>query len=484
MQKAVIIGGGLGGISAAITLKQIGLDVELYEKNSHVGGKLNIKQKDGFTFDLGPSILTMPHIFEKLFSGFGKNMADYVQIIQLDHEWRSFFEDKTFIDLHNDINKMIENRELTDEDIQDLKKYHEYSKKIYLLTEKGYFNQGLDTFRETIKYYGIKSLLDFDYISTMNDKVVKHVRNRKLQDILNFFIKYVGSSPYNAPAVLNLLFYVQNRFGLWYVSGGMFNLSKALTTLAAEEGIKMVTGSRVIAVEKEGRRIRAAVLENGDSITADLFVSNMEVIPFYEHLSKEQGAFFKTLKKFEPACSGYVLHLGVKKQYPLLAHHNFFFSADPEKHFDTIFNKKQLPEDPTIYLVNTNKTDPSQCPEGCENIKILPHIPYIQHEGFTESAYEAFENRILNKLENMGLDGLRENTVVRDVWRPEDIRRNYLSNRGAIYGVVSDRKLNSGLKAPKKSTLYDNLYFVGGSVNPGGGMPMAVLSGQNLAKYF
>ncbi len=484
MQKALIIGGGLGGLSAAITLRQKGFDVELHEKNSHLGGKLNIQEKEGFSFDLGPSILTMPFIFEKLFLNSGKKMSDYVRIIKLEHEWRCFFDDNTYIDLYNDINQMIKNSELKEEDIKDLHDYYDYSKKMYKLTEKGYFNEGLDTFKEIIKYYGIKSLFDFDYLSTMNDRVEKHIKNRKLRDVLNFFIKYVGSSPYSAPAVLNLLFYVQNKFGLWYVEGGMFNLSKALTKLAVEDGVKISTSSQVVSVKKEGRLIKEAVFENGKSIKADFFVSNMEVIPFYETLSKAKRHFLKKLEKFEPACSGYVLHLGVKKKYPLLSHHNFFFSGNPEKHFDSIFRKKQLPEDPTIYLVNSNKTDPGQCPEGCENIKILPHIPHIQPRMFTENEYNEFEQRILTKLETMGLEGLRQNIIVRDVWTPEDIKQNYLSNKGSIYGVVSDRKLNRGIKAPKKSTVFDNLYFVGGSVNPGGGMPMAVLSGQNIANYF
>lgn len=139
-----------------------------------------------------------------------------------------------------------------------------------------------------------------------------------------------------------------------------------------------------------------------------------------------------------------------------------------------------LPEDPTIYLVNVNKTDETQTRPGHENIKILPHIPYIQDEPFTEEEYKAFENRVLDKLENMGMTDLRRNIVTKDVWLPEDIKENYYSDRGAIYGTVSDKKRNKGFKHAKKSELYDNLYFVGGTVNPGGGMPMVTLSGQQV----
>jgi len=188
----------------------------------------------------------------------------------------------------------------------------------------------------------------------------------------------------------------------------------------------------------------------------------------------------KKFRKFEPACSGLVLHLGTDREYPMLAHHNFFFSRDPRKHFDDVFHRKLLPEDPTIYVVAPARTDRTQAPDGCENIKILPHIPYLQEQPFTQAEYGGLRQRVLEKLERMGLEGLRKHIVVEDMWTPEDIERSYYSNCGAIYGVVADRKSNRGLKAPKESCKYVNLYFVGGSVNPGGGMPMAVLSGQQV----
>ena len=175
-----------------------------------------------------------------------------------------------------------------------------------------------------------------------------------------------------------------------------------------------------------------------------------------------------------------MLHLGVDREYPQLGHHNFFFSRDQRKHFDDVFHRKVLPQDPTLYVVAPARTDPTQAPAGGENIKVLPHIPHLQDERFSREEYMQLRERVLDKLERMGLDGLRQHVIVEDMWTPEDIESRYYSNRGAIYGVVSDRRMNGGFKAPKKSSKYTNLYFVGGSVNPGGGMPMAVLSGQQV----
>jgi diapolycopene oxygenase len=210
----------------------------------------------------------------------------------------------------------------------------------------------------------------------------------------------------------------------------------------------------------------------------------MEVIPAYEKLLREDKAFIASLeKKYEPACSGLVLDLGLDCQYSQLAHHNFFFSGHQREHFEAVFQKRQLPEDPTIYLVAASKTDPSVAPPGCDCLKILPHIPYIDDaHPLTRDDYLKFKDRVVEKLERMGLKDLRKHIVFENVWTPHDIRAHYNSNKGSIYGVVSDRWRNLAFKAPKQSTLYPNLFFVGGSVNPGGGMPMVVLCGQNVAK--
>jgi diapolycopene oxygenase len=224
-------------------------------------------------------------------------------------------------------------------------------------------------------------------------------------------------------------------------------------------------------------------LADGTSHAADIIVSNMEVIPAYQKLLNEPSAFTQKLdKKFAPACSGIVLHIGTNKPFPQLAHHNFFFSENQHKHFKTVFEKQELPEDPTLYVVAPTRTDATKAPTGSDNIKILPHIPPLREgSNITHEDYVALKERCLDKMERCGIKGLRESIVVEDLLTPVDIERMYRSNRGSIYGVVTDWKRNYGFKAPKTSSKYKNLYFTGGSTNPGGGMPMVILSGQNCA---
>jgi diapolycopene oxygenase len=250
-----------------------------------------------------------------------------------------------------------------------------------------------------------------------------------------------------------------------------------------ELGIVVRLNSEVSEVRKEGDRVTGLVTCDGAFHPADIIVSNMEVIPAYERLLHEDEALLRSLEKFEPSCSGLVLELGLDCQYPQLAHHNFFFSEHQREHFRTVFRKRELPPDPTIYLVAASKTDPTVAPPGCDCLKILPHIPHIEDaKPLTREDYLAFKERVVDKLERMGLKNLRRHTVFEHCWTPLDIRQQYYSNKGSIYGVVSDRFKNLAFKAPKQSTKYPNLFFVGGSVNPGGGMPMVVLCGQNVAR--
>ena len=211
----VVIGAGLGGLSAAISLATEGFSVDLLEKNDKVGGKLNILEKDGFTFDLGPSILTMPHIFKALFDRAGKNMDDYVSIQTVEPHWRNFFEDGSTLDLSSDPEIMQQELlKLGPNTPKEFARFLAYSKKLCEVTEDGYFAQGLDSFWELLKYYGpVKSLQEFDVFRSMDQGVKRFIKDPKLVDVLNYFIKYVGSSPYDAPALMNLLPYIQFGYG-------------------------------------------------------------------------------------------------------------------------------------------------------------------------------------------------------------------------------------------------------------------------------
>lgn len=480
-KKVVVIGAGLGGLSAAISLATEGFEVSLLEKNDKVGGKLNVMQKDGFTFDMGPSILTMPHIFRNLFEHAGKKMEDYVQIQTVEPHWRNFFEDGMVFDLSSDAGVMKQElNKLDRKSVKEFEHFMAYSNKLGQNCEQGYFSAGLDSFSELVGHYGVlSSLLKFDVFRNLDQGVRRYISNPKLVEVLNYFIKYVGSSPYDAPALLNLLPYIQFEYGLWYVKGGMYELAIAMAKLAEELGVKTYLNTEVSEIKYIDQKASEVQLLNGDSLAADIIVSNMEVIPAGRQLLKQSEKELKRLKRFAPSCSGLVMHLGINRKYDQLAHHNFFYSDNPKQHFNAIFHENCLSEDPTLYLVAPVKSDPGQAPEGCEIIKVLPHIPNIDPDKpLQQDDYMALRERVLIKLERMGLTNLRQHIICEETWTPIDIQSRYYSTQGSIYGVVSDRFKNLGFKAPQRDRNIKNLYYVGGSVNPGGGMPMVTLSGQ------
>ena len=486
--RVVVIGAGLGGMSAAIMLAPDGFQVTVLEKNANVGGKLNQWQTMGFSFDLGPSIFTLPQIFRPLFEGDGKRLEDYIGLERVDPQWRNFFEDGVVVDLWEDREKMrAELARFGPRVIQEYEDFLSYSRQQYEIVERGYIRQGFDTFGQFVRFYGLKDARNLDSLRSMSGSIYKRVSNKYLRDIFEYFIKYVGSSALDSPAFMNLMPNIQMEFGLWYVSGGLYQLARAFQRRLDKCGVTLHLEREVLRIEHHDGAVTGILVRELDgteaTLQADYVVSNMEVIPAMRKLLNASPAAMKKLRRFQPSCSGLVMHLGLDRVYPQLAHHNFFYSFDLHTHFRRVFRDGELPDDPTLYVVAPTRTDASQAPPGCDNIKILPHIPPLgDSQPKTREDYIALKEICLDKLERMGLNDLRRHIVVEDFWTPFDIEARYGSNRGSIYGVACDRRRNFAFKAPKQSSQFRNLFFVGGSVNPGAGMPMVTLSGQHVAR--
>ena len=487
-KHVAVIGAGLGGMSAAIMLARSGFQVTLFEKNPQVGGKLNLLETQGFSFDLGPSIFTLPQIFRPIFEGDGRRLEDYITLQRVDPQWRNFFEDGTAVDLWENTEMMRDElARFGPQAFEEYRKFVNYSRRQFAIVDRGYLRHGLDTFLQFVRFYGWTEARDLDYLRSMSGSIHRRLSNPYLRAIFEYFIKYVGSSALDSPGFMNLMPNIQLEFGLWYVSGGLYQLARAFRKRLEETGVSLCLEHEVVRVEQAGQMVTGLTVRSGHddirTIAADFVVSNMEVIPAMQRLLNSPPSVMKKLRRYEPSCSGIVLHLGLDRVYPRLAHHNFFYSRDLHAHFRRVFREQRLPDDPTIYLVAPTRSDPTQAPPGCDNIKILPHIPSLnERNSYSREDYLALKELCLDKLERMGLPNLRRHIVVEDFWTPYDIEARYASNRGSIYGVVCDRRRNFAFKAPKQSPQFRNLFFVGGSVNPGAGMPMVTLSGQHVAR--
>ncbi len=489
-QRIAIVGAGLAGCAAAARLAHAGFDVTLFEKNDHLGGKMNILQEAGYTFDMGPTIITKPDVIFRLFQDVGKDAADYLKLVDLDPQWRAFFADGSQLDLYSSLQKMT--RELNDFAPGELGAYLEfltYCQKMNSISDKWFYWKSYGGLKDMMSanpmnLQSAALAMQMDPLTTMHQAVRKHFKDPRLAQLFEHFVQYVGSSPFIAPAILCLIAWVQLGLGCWYPMGGTGTIAASLEKLCREFGVSIKTGTAVSKIETTGDRVTGVVLANGTVEKFDIVVANSDVVRTLESMISHDTAseYLKHQRKqLEPACSGVVLYLGCNKSWLQLAHHDFFFSADSDAEFRDIYERKVPHEDPTCYLAVPSVTDASVAPEGCTALYVLVHCPYVSDAFNWDTETARYRDVIIDKLEVQGLPGLRDSIQVSHTITPRDLESMYWVNRGAIYGVATQKGLNSAFKTANRSSQLRGLYWAGGSVNPGPGVPMVLMSGQIAA---
>ncbi|WP_396266067.1 phytoene desaturase family protein [Halobacillus salinarum] len=459
-------------MSSAIRLQGDGYEVKLLEKNSNLGGKLNRRSGKGFTFDTGPSILTMPWVLEQLFESVHRRLEDYITVKRVEPQWRTFFEDGTQLDVTSDLPNMLqEMAKVTDRPNRKLTDFLSYSQEMYELCRKSFYKYSIQDLKDLKNHHKLSDLLKMDPMKTVAKSTHKYFDNKYLEQLFNFFVMYVGSNPYASPAILNQLVYVQLGLGIYYVQGGMYKIAEAMGQLMEELRVDVHLNTPVRHLLTEGDKVTGVETEDGVVHNADIVVSNLEAIPVYRRLAPQTAKVKKETKalskKFEPTVSGLVLLLGTNKRFEHLKHHNFFFSEDPEREFKQIFDQEKPADDPTIYIGISSRSDHTQAPEGQDNLFVLTHVPPLKDGKRKPVDWDAYRSKVLAKLERMGMEGLEESIEFEYRFTPEDLEKLYGPNGGSIYGIAADRKTNGGFKVPSKSQVYDHLYFVGGSTHPG-----------------
>jgi diapolycopene oxygenase len=490
MAQIAIVGGGLAGCAAAVRLAHAGHAVTLFEKNTHLGGKMNVWEQDGYYFDMGPTILTKPDVIEQLFRDVGKRRSDYFDLVSLDPQWRAFFADGSRFDLYTSLQAMTEelNRFAPDE-LANYLAFLTYAQRMNGITDRWFYWKSYGSIRDMMKAnptnpQSLALAMQMDPFTTMHQAIRKHFKDPRLAQLFEHFVQYVGSSPFIAPAILCLIAWVQIGLGCWYAVGGTGEIARALTKLCEEFGVETRLGTAVEKIETHNGKIVGVVPEGGALERFDIVVANSDIVRTLEDLLSDapsKAYLHKQEKQLEPACSGIVLYLGCNRTWPDLRHHDFFFSADSDAEFRDLYERKVPHEDPTCYLAVPSLTDPAVAPPGCTALYVLVHCPYLTEAFDWEKETERYRDVIIDKLERGGLTGLRASIQVSRTVTPRDLERMYAVNRGAIYGVVTQRGLNSAFKTGNRSALIAGLYWAGGSVNPGPGVPMVLMSGQIAA---
>jgi len=479
----VIVGGGLGGLAAAIRLAAAGRRVVVLEKNERVGGKLNLVEAEGYTFDTGPSLLTMPWVIAELFAAAGRRMEDYLSLEQVEPTCHYRWPDGTEFNAWQRLPQLIQEVErLSPPDVPGLFRFLAHTARIYDAVADTFLLKPFDGIREAFTPGMLRNGPAIDALRSVDGAVRSFFRSPYLRQVFNRYATYNGSSPYLSPATFNVIAYIELAEGGWYVRGGMYALARALERLAGELGVEVRTCAPVAEVLTAGGATTGVRLQSGEEIRAVQVVVNADPRYAYASLLPGEAAVAARLARLEPSCSGYVLFLGVAGDYPALAHHNIFFSADYPAEFAAIFEKRVPAPDPTVYVAATCRADPAHAPPGHMNLFVLANAPALSGRVRWEREGPAYRDVVLGKLERMGLAGLRQQIAYEQIWTPADIAERYNAAGGAIYGLASNNPFSAFLRPPLRARRPRGLYFVGGGTHPGGGIPLVLLSGKAVAE--
>lgn len=479
----IIIGAGIGGLSAGCLLAKQGHKVTILEKNGAAGGKMNEITANGFRFDTGPSLFTMPYILDELLQECGTSLSKELEIVLLDINCRYFFQDGMRFDNYSDKAQMLkEVRRIASDDEKAYLKFLKYAESLDKKTRDAFVLNPLYSFSD-LKNLNLFSFFGIDAFTTVSKRVNSKFSSPYLRQFFKRFTTYNGSSPFQAPATLNVIPHIELNEGGYYIKGGLYRVAECLRDLAVSLGVNIQYNTKVDRIHVLNEKIKGVETESGTLMETDLVVSNSDASETILNLIDDQSISAKRKKKvekLEPSCSGFVLLLGIDTTYEQLIHHNIFFSANYKQEFNQIFEDKVMPDDPTIYIANTSFTDSDHAPEGGSNLFILVNSPYLSSSyNWDKSEYG---NKVIKNLERQGLTDLSKHIKYRSEITPKDFYEKYLSNKGSIYGTSSNDKFSAFLRPRNKSREIEGLYFVGGSTHPGGGIPLVIQSAINAVE--
>ena len=483
MKKIVIVGGGLGGLASAVTLAYAGFDVELFEKNEHLGGKLMAVQLGNYHFDFGPNTITMPEVFNTVISQTGENPQDYLDFIPLSSHTRNHFPDGSVFDFTSNQSAMIS--QLQSWDTQAAKNYPTFIKEIsrlYKLSERYFFPVTFQSWRDYLSPALGFAVMQVRPIESMHHFFQRYFSHPFLIQAFDRYATYIGSSPYQAPATFSMIAYLELVDGVYYTKGGNTKIAEAFSTVARSFGAQLHTNTAVTKIRTEQGKVTGIDLQDGSFVAADKVILNGDLLSVFPELVAEHARPSLSDKKiiaFEPSISAFVITAALTKKLEILKHHNVFFSSDYKQEFTDLFEASAYSDEPTVYISNSSYTDPTISPDG-DNLFILVNAPALTKEGNLQIDPELYKERIYDFLLRYGVD-IRSHLAEEKIFTPSFIREKFGSFRGALYGPSSNRRKDAFLRPPNASRDIQNLYFVGGSTHPGGGSPMVVLSGLNVS---
>ncbi len=477
--KIKIIGSGFSALSAASYLAKNGHDVTIFEKNSSIGGRARQLKKNGFTFDMGPSWYWMPDVFERFFNDFGKTPSDYYELIKLSPAYRVYYGINDFISISDNLNEIISTFDKIEKGSgKILEIFINKAKKNYDIAIKDLvYKPGVSPLELITK----KTILQLDqFFSTISSDIRNKFKNEKLIQILEFPVLFLGAKPSDTPSFYSFMNYADFGLGTWHPKTGMYDVVRAMESLALELGVKFETNCNVQKIIVQNKKAIALIV-NGERIEADIILSGADYHHTETLLDKENRVYsekYWNSRIFAP--SSLLFYVGFNKKIENITHHSLFFDVDFNKHAEAIYDEPKWPEAPLFYANFPSITDKTAAPEGMESgFFLIPLAPDIND---SLELREKYFNIIIDRFEKITKQNIKNNIIFKDSFCKNDFIEDYNSYKGNAYGMANTLLQTAFLRPKLKSKKVQNLYFTGQLTVPGPGVPPALISGKLVAE--
>ncbi len=490
-KHVVIIGSGFGGLGSACLLAKSGYSVTVIEKNEACGGRASVFSKQGYTFDMGPSWYLMPDVFQQFFRLMGERVEDHLDLKKLSPSYRIFFKDiekngvsPLVVNLTSNIEKdILLFEQLEPGSGQQLRNYLASAAYQYTIAKDRFMYKNYDSIFD---FFNRDTLIEGRKLSVfqnMDRYVRRYFHSDEIQKIMQYTLVFLGSSPYNTPALYNIMSHIDFNMGVFYPMGGIYKIIDALVTIAKKHGVTFRTNAPVAKILIENKKAIGVELENGERILADIVISNADIhhteTKLLPHSAREHSD--KYWKKRVLAPSAFIMYLGINGRVPELTHHNLVFSRDWKKNFSEIFDDPKWPTDPSMYVSAPSVTDPTVAPPDKENLCVL--VPMAPGLDYSDADLESYSEQILTTLEReMKIPDLRKRIELKQFFCSKDFASRYNSHQGTALGLAHTLMQTALFRPNNISKKVDNLYYVGADTNPGIGMPVCLISAELVWK--
>lgn len=487
-KKVIIIGAGISGLSLAARLLHKGFKVEIFEKNSSIGGKTGQIQTGNFKFDLSASILMMPDDYIKIFKDCNVNYKKYFNLIQLKPNYRCFYHDNTHYDFYSDFPHLNDTlRKITNNKINDIHGYYSFiidNHKKYQIINKKFLSKSFLKYYDALTPSAISGFLNINVLDNCDEECNDYLNNEKLHDFLMFQSMYIGVSPYDGSSIYNTIPSEVQINGLYYIKGGMYQFVDSLKSLVLELGGKIHTCSEIKSIKFKDNKA-CGVICNNKFYKSDIVACSNDFTECFTKLidCKALDISLKKINKFHYSCSTFILYLAVDKKYPTLKVHNIYINKNFKKNIEAPF-KNKLSKDPSLYIYCPSAIDSSLCKDGYETINIMVRVPNLYNEKIKWNTKTClnFKKQILNILSSIeGLQDIKEHILYDYFLTPLDLRDNFNIPNGSAFGI--SHSLNESLIFRPQCAFpkINSLYFTGSSTHPGNGISMCLKSSEICA---